>query len=438
MWIAGTAGIAAWATFLPRRRCRLPAFLRIPVYFALSFPTGAVLVDRFLRYTLDPADMIDWLPPMSTVAAAFPVEERPTRQLESGGAVRWIVAVTRHDRLRGWNAAHGLPRQDEWAVARGAVYVYRFEGTPGENETGSLSGLPPCPRMGVGLRRNEGFGVAVVSDDFHRRFHTQEAHAVHVLSSELIRKVDRYTDEHHGTFTSLRGRKFFRQFGADNKTQVRNLQQIACSATRFADIEDFVKNQMGKGNKHWKALGKRRASAARTIAQPQPGARPRFCRPASGASTPRPRLGARCGWRIPVSARVEGDGRRRMRSADLLSDTVYREEACRQLDDLLQDCQRFPVEKSQLDGLRQIAPAAAGKGQGGSRGTQRERAERKFGECLQEVGKAESQPASGNRLLDAGGAVSAIRPPIGRFTERVSNTLLKSSGRRTFPQSAPA
>ena len=77
---------------------------------------------------------------------------------------------------------------------------------------------------------------------------------MHVLSTELIRKVDRYTDECHGTFTSL-GRKFFRQFGADNKTQIRNLQQIACSATRFADIEDFVKNQMGKGNKNWKALG---------------------------------------------------------------------------------------------------------------------------------------------------------------------------------------
>lgn len=80
---------------------------------------------------------------------------------------------------------------------------------------------------------------------------------MHVLSSELIRKVDRYTDEHHGTFTTL-GRDLFRQFGSDrgkSSTQVRNLQQIVCSATRFADIEDFVKNQMGKGDKNWRALG---------------------------------------------------------------------------------------------------------------------------------------------------------------------------------------
>ena len=118
--------------------------------------------------------MIGWLPPMPTVAAAFPVQERPPRRLESGGAVRWIVAVTRHDRLRGWNAAHGLPRQDEWAVARGAVYVYRFEGTPGQRDA-LIAQLAALSEDGVGLRRNEGFGVVAVSEDFHRRFHTQEA-----------------------------------------------------------------------------------------------------------------------------------------------------------------------------------------------------------------------------------------------------------------------
>ena len=66
-----------------------------------------------------------------------------------------------------------------------------------------------------------------------------------------------------------------------------------------------------------------------------------------------------------------------MRSADLLSDTVYREQACRQLDDLLQDRQRFPVEKSQLDGLRQIARQQPGRVKEFA-GHQRERAERKL------------------------------------------------------------
>ena len=80
---------------------------------------------------------------------------------------------------------------------------------------------------------------------------------MHVLNTALIGKVDCYLDENHEKFSSL-GRRFFDEFGSDKgkiSTQVRNLQQIACSATRFADIEDFVKNQMGKGDKKWMALG---------------------------------------------------------------------------------------------------------------------------------------------------------------------------------------
>lgn len=86
-----------------------------------------------------------------------------------------------------------------------------------------------------------------------------------VLSNELIEKVDRYIDENHETFSEL-GRCFFTVFGYDKgdnriSTQIRNLQQITCSATRFADIEDFVKNQMGKEKTDertppkWRALG---------------------------------------------------------------------------------------------------------------------------------------------------------------------------------------
>ncbi len=86
-----------------------------------------------------------------------------------------------------------------------------------------------------------------------------------VLSKELIQKTDRYIDENHEVFSKL-GKRFFQVFGYNKEknqisTQVRNLQQITCSATRFADIEDFVKNQMGKEktDEHnpprWRALG---------------------------------------------------------------------------------------------------------------------------------------------------------------------------------------
>ena len=83
-----------------------------------------------------------------------------------------------------------------------------------------------------------------------------------VLSNELIRKADCYIDKNHKAFSAL-GQRFFDTFGYEKKnnrisTQIRNLQQMACSAARFADIEDFVKNQMGKEKgdaSRWRALG---------------------------------------------------------------------------------------------------------------------------------------------------------------------------------------
>ena len=82
------------------------------------------------------------------------------------------------------------------------------------------------------------------------------------LSNKLIQEVDCYIDNKRDTFSEL-GDLFFKVFSYDKtnnriNTQIRNLQQIACSATRFADIEDFVKNQMGKGDKdkqQWRSLG---------------------------------------------------------------------------------------------------------------------------------------------------------------------------------------
>ena len=44
-----------------------------------------------------------------------------------------------------------------------------------------------------------------------------------------------------------------------------------------------------------------------------------------------------------------------MTTVDLLSDTVYRDQAHAQLDNLLEDVGAFPVQRSQIYGLRQIA-----------------------------------------------------------------------------------
>ena len=160
-------------TFLNSSPLSVPEIAPDDFYFSLSFPTGAVLMDRFLRYTINPADMIPWLPAIPSVDEAFPMTARPTHQLSTGGTLRWVTAVTKHERLRGWNAAHGLPRQDEWMVARGSVYVYCFKGTP-EERAALIQQLKILSEEGVGVRRNEGFGMVRVCDNFHLRYANQQ------------------------------------------------------------------------------------------------------------------------------------------------------------------------------------------------------------------------------------------------------------------------
>lgn len=79
------------------------------------------------------------------------------------------------------------------------------------------------------------------------------------LDSQMVRQADSYIEENHVKFVCL-GRRFFEVFSYSRgqnrtSTQIRNLQQMAYSATRFVDIEDFVKNQMNKDSK-WRTLGR--------------------------------------------------------------------------------------------------------------------------------------------------------------------------------------
>lgn len=95
---------------------------------------------------------------------------------------------------------------------------------------------------------------------------------MNILSNKLIQEVDSYIDNKRETFSEL-GDRFFDVFRYDKekntiRAQIRNLQQITCSATRFADIEDFVKNQMGKEDKkvsQWRNLGDEVLEALKTL-----------------------------------------------------------------------------------------------------------------------------------------------------------------------------
>jgi len=136
--------------------------------FTLSLPTGAILVDPLLRYTLDPAGMVPWLPPLPPTDPAVSVFDTPGREF-AGGRLWCVTAVAQHERLRGWNVAHGLPRQDEWMVSRGSVYAYLYAGDP-SGWAALQDQLRQLQASGLGARRNEGFGQVVLCDEFHLRF----------------------------------------------------------------------------------------------------------------------------------------------------------------------------------------------------------------------------------------------------------------------------
>jgi hypothetical protein len=70
-------------------------------------------------------------------------------------------------------------------------------------------------------------------------------------------QVDLFLDTSRASFRQL-GEAYYKAFGSERNnasSQVRNLQQIVYSATRFSDIEDFVKNQMGKKREQWLQVG---------------------------------------------------------------------------------------------------------------------------------------------------------------------------------------
>ncbi len=73
--------------------------------------------------------------------------------------------------VRGWNALQGLPKEDEFAIGRGSVFLFRVE--PGYEEE-TQKRLAVIEKEGLGRRRGEGFGRIRVCDPFHYYFVLKE------------------------------------------------------------------------------------------------------------------------------------------------------------------------------------------------------------------------------------------------------------------------
>src|SRR4051812_11700685 len=92
------------------------------------------------------------------------------------------------------------------------------------------------------------------------------------LKLETLAEIDVRLEALYEDFEKL-GQQFHDVFDADRQkmisAQVRNLQQVVVSATRFGDIEDFVKNQMGKTTQSaqaWQRVGNAVLAQLETLA----------------------------------------------------------------------------------------------------------------------------------------------------------------------------
>jgi CRISPR-associated protein Csx10 len=74
--------------------------------------------------------------------------------------------------IQGWNAALGLSKADAPALGPGTVLLYRLGDTA--QRTSVLGRLKQIENKGIGERRAEGFGRALVCDPFHFRWTLQE------------------------------------------------------------------------------------------------------------------------------------------------------------------------------------------------------------------------------------------------------------------------
>lgn len=111
------------------------------LYFSVKTESPAILVDRLLR-------------PDSSINLPDP-EIKP------------LLQVAKAQIIRGWNNTWGLPKPDDVAIAPGSVYLFRYEKDDMEDMKKIEEYLSKLVVLGIGLRREEGFGRISICDSIH-------------------------------------------------------------------------------------------------------------------------------------------------------------------------------------------------------------------------------------------------------------------------------
>jgi CRISPR-associated protein Csx10 len=149
-WVSRfSAGMEERIRDLNLRAAVVPGF-EGKVIFSCTFVSPAILYDDwlFFRSTLDPTDLSADL---DSYRATFP-------------------GFSRLEPVAGWHAAAGLPKFEAEAICAGSCFLFDKDSAETEREVeyGRLARiLAEVERRGIGERRDEGFGEAVICHPFH-------------------------------------------------------------------------------------------------------------------------------------------------------------------------------------------------------------------------------------------------------------------------------
>ncbi len=116
-------------------------------YFALTLHSPAILLDEYLRYrgSIDAA----------TLAELTGSTPKTFELLYQNAGVQ---------RIAGWNELWGTPRQQDYAIETGSVFLFSSQQKLDDQ---MLLALYRFEEEGIGHRQAEGFGRVCVSDPFH-------------------------------------------------------------------------------------------------------------------------------------------------------------------------------------------------------------------------------------------------------------------------------
>ncbi len=147
-------------------------------FWSLTALSDLIIEDDYFRFKswIDMTDIINFIHD-ACIETGVP-ENEIVQTINLLKCFELVRGWTSKNKTTGWNAAWGLPKYEQQAIAAGSVFLFycksleRFSEEPledcGKSESELFSqALTLLDTYGIGERRNEGFGQVIICDSFH-------------------------------------------------------------------------------------------------------------------------------------------------------------------------------------------------------------------------------------------------------------------------------